>query len=154
MYYMWVHPNQSICHKQKKHELAWSRYIQWRQAWVKGVGELLVLFSLFFNIYFFCNRFFCSLFFYSKVELTSAFLFLSKMIIGVYGTLGLSPSSPTLGLLCESQVCRIRVSLPKIIKACGRCNSHVSRHRMSLFFLILTWKGLTHKNTQRCILTW
>ena len=100
--------------------------------------------SSFLSIHFFIIDFFLFFLLFSpflqqgRANIIISLFFLSKTIIGVYGTLGLSPSSPTLGLLYESQVCRIRVSLPKIIKACSRCSSHVFRHRMSLFFLILT----------------
>ena len=76
----------------RKHDFAWSRYIQWRQAWVKECGEHLVCF------------FIIILFFYSKIELTSSSSFLCMEL------LGFSPSSPTLGLLCKSQVCSVGVS--------------------------------------------
>ena len=76
----------------RKHDFAWSRYIQWRQEWVKEVGEHLVCFFIIL-----------SLFIYSKIELTSSSSFLCKELLGFL------PSSPTLGLLCKSQVCNVGV---------------------------------------------
>jgi len=62
----------------------------------------------------------------------------------------------TLGLLCERQVCNVRVSFecvptPKGINVFSWCSPHVLEHPISQFFLIVTWMVRT-KNTQRCIL--
>jgi hypothetical protein len=66
-----------------------------------------------------------------------------------------SPSSPTLGLLCESQVCGVWIDLlTKVIKMIIWCSSYVLQHRMSLVLLNLLLKRLATKNSWGCILTW
>ena len=113
-----------------KHDFAWSRYIQLRQARVKEVGEHLVCFLSLF-----------SLFFYSKIKLTSSSSFLCMEL------LGFSPSSPTLGLLCKSQVCNVGVSFLSVFHHQRSSRYVVDAALMfsgivcPLFFLILTWKG-------------
>jgi len=67
--------------------------------------------------------------------------------------------APTLGLLCESQVCNIGVSfglcsITKGITMFSWCSSHVLLHHMPLVLLNLNKKWLATKNTRRCIPTW
>jgi len=115
-----------------KHDFAWSRYIQWRQAWVKEVGEYLVFLSLFSLSLSFT---------YSKIELTSSSSFLCKELLGFL------PSSPTIGLLCKSQVCIVGVSFFSVFHHQRSSRYVVDAALMfsgivcPLFFLILTWKG-------------
>ena len=110
-------------------------------------------FSLFFIYIIFYNIF------YSKVELTSSSSFFSMIVFWCVWNLRLSPSSPTLGLFCRSQLCRVRVSFfsvflhQKALRCIVDADPHVIKHCTSPLLLDHFLKRLAIKNTRRCILT-
>ena len=96
------------------------------------------LFSSSFLAFFTFFHFFQLSLFYSKIELTSSSSFLCMEI------LVFSPSSPTLGILCKSQVCNIGVSFLSVFYHKRSSRYVVDAALMflgivcPLFFLILT----------------
>ena len=128
---------------------AWAAWVCWAMALPHSflLPFSLFFFSLFLFVFFFYLSPFFSFFFFEQAR-SDTFLKQGYSFGWLELAARRSTISPTLGLLCESQVCNVGVSFwvcstPKSIKVFSWCSPHVLGHRMSLVLLNrhLKWLG-------------